>query len=724
MIRKLKLLLLFVIPFLFVALLTHWMSAAALSAGPSCSVPGDYGTIQAAVDDPTCETINLDKGVFAENVSISRTVTIAGQGAGNTMVDGDALGTVFTIQASGVVTLTGLTITNGLGVDGGGVYNNGGDAAIIQSTLSGNSAGDGGAIANFGRMTIDDSAISDNEASFGGAIFNRGTMTITHSTVRDNSAGSGIGGGIANGGAMILNDNTLSNNTSGSGGGIYNDRSGNMTIDNSTISGNSASTGDGGGILNEFGTMILDNSTLSGNSGSVAGGGIANTGPMTLSNSIVANSPSGGDCSGAISSQGHNLDGDDTCNLTATGDITNTNPFLGPLQDNGGDTFTHALLTGSPAIDAGNCPGAGADQRDLSRPVDVLDVANVADTCDIGAFEVQNNLPTATFCRAPNRTIPDDDPAGITDTLNIAEPGVIIDVDVVVTASHEWVGDLVFTLDHNGDSVTIIDRPGTSTPLVGCAGVDIAATLDDDALSPVEDECEPDPAIAGRFQPNESLSAFKGDDLVGDWILTASDNHFNFTGALDEWCLTFIYDVAVEGLTAGNDSPTSLGQATTLTATITAGSNISYTWDFGDGQLGSGVVVTHTYPATGAYTAVVTASNPVNSLITSTVVTIVDEPISGLTANNNSPTEAGRPTILTATITAGSNVSYTWAFDDGATGSGALVAHTYPLTGTYAAVVTATNSVSTYIATTMVTVTEPPFRSYLPLIIRRWLFSS
>jgi hypothetical protein len=84
----------------------------------------------------------------------------------------------------------------------------------------------------------------------------------------------------------------------------------------------------------------------------------------------VANQLSGGDCSGAVTSDGYNLDSDGACDLSATGDLT-ADPMLGPLKNNGGNTETHALLPGSPAVDAADsnsCPAT--DQRGRPRPVD------------------------------------------------------------------------------------------------------------------------------------------------------------------------------------------------------------------------------------------------------------------------------------------------------------------------------------------------------------------
>ena len=108
--------------------------------------------------------------------------------------------------------------------------------------------------------------------------------------------------------------------------------------------------------------------------------GLRNDGGTQLKNTITANTTGGGNCLGSIVSLGHNLSSDGSCSLNATGDLTNTNPLLGPLQNNGGQTPTHALLPGSPAINHGDNSGCPAtDQRDVARPQ--------AGVCDIGAYE-------------------------------------------------------------------------------------------------------------------------------------------------------------------------------------------------------------------------------------------------------------------------------------------------------------------------------------------------
>jgi hypothetical protein len=141
----------------------------------------------------------------------------------------------------------------------------------------------------------------------------------------------------------------------------------------------------GGAIVNGSGSLAMNNSTVSGNSA----GGVFNGGTATLQNSIIA-SNSGTNCGGTITSHGCNLSSDSTCNFDGPGDMNNTNPMLGTFGNYGGPTPTIPLLSGSPAIDAGNpsgCTDGGevllkTDQRGQRRP-DSEDKTG----CDMGAFE-------------------------------------------------------------------------------------------------------------------------------------------------------------------------------------------------------------------------------------------------------------------------------------------------------------------------------------------------
>jgi PKD repeat protein len=184
-------------------------------------------------------------------------------------------------------------------------------------------------------------------------------------------------------------------------------------------------------------------------------------------------------------------------------------------------------------------------------------------------------------------------------------------------------------------------------------------------------------------------------------IVTAT----NTLGSATDTTVVNIFIVPIAGLTATNNSPTPLDSVTTLTASVAAGSRVNYTWDFGDGTTGNGRVITHTYAEAGNYAAIVTATNAANSATDTTIVNIFIVPIAGLIASNNSPTPLDSATTFTATVTAGSRVSYTWNFGDGATGTGRVVTHTYAAAGNYTAIVMAANAVSTLTDTSNVIIT-------------------
>ncbi len=354
------------------------------------------------------DSIMVAAATYKENLTIGLSLTLIGAGASTTIIDGGYITTVVNIsKADADVVLSRVTIQHGSSAYGGGIVNYG-ILTIKASTISGNRApgihgGLGGGIYNGGTLTINNSTLSGNveegrsgDIGGGGGIFNRGTLTINNSTLSGNSAG-GTGGGIDNSGTLTIHNSTLSGNKGssgvnviGDGGGIFN--RGTLTINNSTLSGNSAG-GTGGGIDNS-GTLTIHNSTLSGNKASSGVGGINNRVTATLQNSIVANSPAGGNCGGTLTSKGYNLSSDSTCNFSNTGDLNNINPVLGTLGYYGGPTQIIPLLSGSPAIDAGNPSGCTdgighllkTDQRGKPRP-DKEDTGG----CDMGAYERQSD---------------------------------------------------------------------------------------------------------------------------------------------------------------------------------------------------------------------------------------------------------------------------------------------------------------------------------------------
>ena len=294
-----------------------------------------------------------------------------GANAITTIIDGQRAGSsVITISIYAQVTLSNLTIRNGMAESGGGINNN-----------------------NYASLTMNNITVTGNVAFF----------------VSRGSAYS-YGGGIYNGeyAVLTINDSTVSGNTAGSftcgfricagyGGGIYSNTGSELLINNSTIEGNSAygsfrlpAYSQGGGIVNH-GVASISNSTITGNS-AVQDGGIH--GGATLQNSILAHN-TGGNCpqNRAVISRGYNLSSDNTCNFSPA-EFNNIDPKLGMLGYYGGQTQTIPLLSGSPAIDAGNPNGCTdaqgnllkTDQRGMPRP-DPEDKGG----CDMGAYERQSD---------------------------------------------------------------------------------------------------------------------------------------------------------------------------------------------------------------------------------------------------------------------------------------------------------------------------------------------
>jgi hypothetical protein len=396
---------------------------------------------------------------------IDNSITISGPGADSLALSGDFQTRILHVMPSLTVTIAGLTIRGGFvqfdfgggilndhatltltncAVDaneafgGGGIYNDGAGGSatltIVDSTVTGNRATGGnvgiggGGIYNDGSLTIINSTISGNFADSGfpynlgiaGGIFSQGgTLTITNSTIAGNFAGN-RGGGISSCSTLAITDSIVSgngagggkNNWPGSGGGI--EACGTVTISNSTISGNSVSGRDfkepgfGGGIY-AVGTVTISNSTLSdnlvlnyGNGGCIWNGETVEIGNTILNSGQPDNIFSS---FGTVTSNGYNLSSDNGGGyLNGPGDQINTDPLLGPLQDNGGPTLTYALLPGSPAIDAGDpnfTPPPWYDQRgpDFWR----LRNGHI----DIGSFEVQSGAkvtPTPTPTPRPSPT--------------------------------------------------------------------------------------------------------------------------------------------------------------------------------------------------------------------------------------------------------------------------------------------------------------------------------
>jgi hypothetical protein len=387
-----------------------------------------------------------------EGLTITDDLELLGPGAMSLSISGNNSNIVF-VNSSGVILgISGLTISEGKGDGGSGtsedsgtIYNYGtlviNNSAVRDSIMS-DCYEDGtewcvAGVVNFGTLTMNNSSVSYNYGAEGiSGIVNVGTAMINNSIIEQNSSGDALAG-ISNHGLLAVKDSTIRDNRGGYGdAGVVNSRFGTLTVDRSTISGNSArclsgvfngnemtintstvsnNRGDSGGILNgNNGSLSINASTVYGNTSGdgrecEAGAGISNMPGSTLviGNTIVAGNnrntgdligPVPADVKGLFVSLGHNLVGnaDESSGFGSSGDQLGTlaaplDPLLGPLQNNGGPTETHALLSGSSAIDMGSNsllpPHTITDQRGFLRIVN--------GTVDIGAYEFGDGvLPT------------------------------------------------------------------------------------------------------------------------------------------------------------------------------------------------------------------------------------------------------------------------------------------------------------------------------------------
>jgi hypothetical protein len=329
----------------------------------------------------------------------------------------------------GIYSMKNLNIADSFieGNTGDGIYNDGGGIRILQSSVSANTLsgiesfvsgatvdivvtrskfaqnGFSGIGAINANLTITQGSFGDNAES--GIRMNGGTLTMDRSEAMGNHS-SADGGGIAGynlSAAAITNTTVSGNSATASGGGLYLwalPMGSGARLLNDTISGNQAGT-IGGGIEAASGIVDLNHVTLAQNTAASAGG-LHSAATVHLTNTILSEN-TGGNCGGAVTSDGYNLDDAASCAFAGPGDLSGLPANLGPLQDNGSTTFTHALLPGSPALEAGNdATCLPTDQRGVSRPQGLH--------CDMGAFESETPATatpppaTSTLTPTPTRT--------------------------------------------------------------------------------------------------------------------------------------------------------------------------------------------------------------------------------------------------------------------------------------------------------------------------------
>lgn len=390
---------------------------------------------------------NVGGGIYALGSSGAINLTMtnctlrdnhAGSGGGGLMFQPVSSTGLLIVRGSSFLDNT----STGPAAAGGGLHISGGNepALIENSIFSGNETmdGDGGGLflSSFSDIKLSGLQVLNNRARAGsaegngGGIFSNDPFVLEKSIIQGNKsdgAGAGVyadvglepiqlmetafqgnetlsdGGGllVITGSDVLILDSTFNNNSGDDGGGflIEGSTGTSLEITNSTLSNNRGGDSGGGGLIGDHGFASLNNLTVVGNT-AMGGAGILNgdseNNPVTVRNSLFAQNnatdSATDDCEGSFTSGGYNLfaspdNADCDSFLSDPTNLFGGNPMIGPLADNGGPTETHALLEGSPAIDAGNpngcVDGSGndltADQRGEVRPF--------GPRCDIGAFE-------------------------------------------------------------------------------------------------------------------------------------------------------------------------------------------------------------------------------------------------------------------------------------------------------------------------------------------------
>ncbi|HYX29062.1 MAG TPA: NF038122 family metalloprotease [Pyrinomonadaceae bacterium] len=419
----------------------------------SCATANSTCTLRAAIQEANATqgcgmvTVSLAaiRGTVVLNTALpdmSHDVNIIGPGPNQlTVMRSTAAGTatfrIFTIPQFTTAIISGLTISNGnlVANESGGGISNRGTLTLTDCNLYGNNHvdGGGGGLFSIGPLTLNNCNIGGMQPGqgnganngVGAGILQYGPITMNGGSIRGN-LGTGFQSvqssttlmnveisnnqsvGVVVGGVVTMVNCLIANNSGlGFGGGI-DVEGGGLTAINTTISGNT-STGSGGGIrqvnngiVNLVNVTIANNHSDSDNHGADLGGGINNSfGTMTLRNSIVAGNFSGVGSSGTADDINGAIAGVSSFNLIGiggSGGLTNgtnanqvgvVDPKLGGLFSNGGPTMTHALLVGSPAINAGS-NALAIDQNGNTLTTDQRGVGFsriINGTVDIGAFE-------------------------------------------------------------------------------------------------------------------------------------------------------------------------------------------------------------------------------------------------------------------------------------------------------------------------------------------------
>ena len=662
----------------------------------------------------------LTNGLFQSNTSLihsggglyaNSTLVLTGtQFLGNTSV-----GSGGGAYANSTLTLTGTQfLSNTASQYGGGAYADGA-VQLTNGLFQNNSASDsGGGLFALDMLTLTDTQFLSNTATpgTGGGAFVHGAAQLTNGLFQSNFSFA-QGGGLSAGSMLtLIGTQFLSNTSAGSSGGGA-DVSGATHLTHGLFQNNRALEG-GGLCVN--GTLVLTDTQFLSNTAINNGGGafVAND-AAELTHGLFQNNSAGG--------FGGGLYAGSTLTLTDTQFLSNaaTNNGGGAFVANDAAELTHGLFQNNSAGGFGGGLYAGStltltDTQFLSNMVDFYGggVYHNAGTGRLVNVLFARNVATSSLGSGLYLNRPDS-----FQIVHTTFAGSAVGSGSAIYISTGTVG-ITNTIITNY-AIGISNTSGTVAQnynLFFANGADTQGAVTSGNNNLAGDPAFANPSANDFHLTAPSLAVDHGIDagINTDFEGQPRPQGSGFDIGFDE----SPFSIAILGLMAVNDSPTILGNPTAFTASIISGSNVSYTWSFGDGpSTSTGMTSIHTYTTASNYIATVTATNGFSTTSASTVVTITTPPPKPITATltSDSPTPLNQDTHLTATLLQNTAlvVTYTLNYGDGTPlVIGTTTAATLPFTfrytaaGTYTALITATNGFSTTSAGTVVTITAPP----------------
>ncbi len=637
----------------------------------------------------------------------------------------------------------------GFGGNGGGLYTNETAVSILHSQIYENETGDGGTGSN--RSDGGDSGFGGglsvffgNNQIFGSAVFNNKTGNGGAATGGGFGGFSGDGGGLHLHGPSVVSNTVVYSNTVGSGGAVIGDGAGidinyheSVHIVNSTISGNFGARF-GGGIQSKLAPLTIRNSTISGNRAGNGGGIYLATGGITVENSIITQS-SPNDCISSVTDgiTGQNNLVDNYLSGACSGIASSAVSFFDAnLQDNGGNTLTHALLPGSNAVDTGtnNCPDQNGtplliDQRGAPRPE--------GPNCDVGAYEKENLAPVAvtdTYTTsedialviiAPGVLANDSDPENSQLTASLQQQSGTGEVALEMDGSFTYTPDP----DWNGEDFFIY--AASDSQLTSTAMVQIS-------VSPVNDppEAEDDVDFTDINTDVTTAVLLNDTDIDGNLLpgsLSVITQPVTGTTAVDPVLGTITYTPGVDflGMDAytyeicddGTPAPAACSEAmVTITVlppnippNVSAGEDqyisegslvlfegwyedpdddipgypigVTILWDFGDGNSAEGTITpTHVFQDNGVYTVTLTVTDARGGATSDSLVATVSNVAPTVEVSGDLQGITAVSVSFSGSFSDPGSDSHTilWLFGDGSSVENTLTpTHTYQIPGTY-----------------------------------------